>query len=55
MGPRGAASRRETGVTPMNPGHIPPSLPPTHYLDNRIFTDPAIFRAEQENIFAKTW
>lgn len=39
----------------MNPGHIPPSLPPTHYLDNRIFTDPAIFRAEQENIFAKTW
>ncbi len=30
----------------MNPGHIPPSLPPTHYLDNRIFTDPAIFRAE---------
>lgn len=33
----------------------PPELPPTHYLDNRIYTDDSIFRAEQENIFHKTW
>jgi phenylpropionate dioxygenase-like ring-hydroxylating dioxygenase large terminal subunit len=33
----------------------PPELPPTHYLDNRIYTDDAIFRAEQEKIFYKTW
>lgn len=38
-----------------NPGHLPPALPPTHYLDNRIFTDPSIFREEQERLFSKVW
>jgi len=33
----------------------PPSLPPTHYVDNRIFTDEAIFAEEQERIFAGGW
>ena len=39
----------------MHAGHIPPALPDTHYLDNRIFTDPAIFKEEQEKIFARVW
>ncbi len=34
---------------------VPPELPATHYLDNRIYTDEAIFRAEQERIFRQTW
>ena len=38
-----------------NPGHLPPALPPSHYLDNRIFTDPSIFREEQERLFSKVW
>ena len=38
-----------------NPGHLPPALPPTHYLDNRIFTDASIFREEQERLFSKVW
>ena len=33
----------------------PPSLPPTHYVDNRIFTDTEIFSEEREGIFAATW
>lgn len=33
----------------------PPELPPTHYLDNRIYTDDTVFQAEQEKIFHKTW
>lgn len=33
----------------------PPSLPPTHYVDNRIFTDQEIFAEEQERIFAGGW
>ena len=33
----------------------PPSVPPTHYVDNRIFTDPDIFAEEQEAIFAGGW
>jgi phenylpropionate dioxygenase-like ring-hydroxylating dioxygenase large terminal subunit len=36
-------------------GHEKPSLPETHYLDNRIFTEESIFQEEQENIFAKVW
>lgn len=39
----------------MNPGHLPPSLPRTHYIDNRIFTDEAVFRDEQREIFGKVW
>ena len=33
----------------------PPALPSTHYVDNRIYTDEAIFREEQAKIFARTW
>lgn len=36
-------------------GHSTPHLPQTHYLDNRIFTDEAIFAEEQERIFGKVW
>jgi methanesulfonate monooxygenase subunit alpha len=36
-------------------GHDKPQIPETHYLDNRIFTEEAIFREEEERIFAKTW
>lgn len=39
----------------MNTGHIPPALPSTHYLDNRIFTDPNLFKKEQEQVLAKVW
>ena len=33
----------------------PPRLPTTHYVDNRIYTDPAIFAAEQAQLFAGGW
>jgi hypothetical protein len=36
-------------------GRSKPRLPQTHYLDNRISTDPSIFAEEQEKIFAKVW
>jgi methanesulfonate monooxygenase subunit alpha len=36
-------------------GHDKPQLPPTHFLDNRIFTEEGIFRDEQSRIFAKVW
>lgn len=39
----------------MDAGHRPPDLPETHYVDNRIFTDDAIFRDERQNIFANVW
>lgn len=32
-----------------------PKLPPTHYVDARIYTDEEIFREEQEKIFNKVW
>ena len=37
------------------PGHLEPNLPDTHYVDNRIFTDAAIFREEQKNILERVW
>lgn len=36
-------------------GHTKPDLPDTHFVDNRIYTDPDIFRDEQQNIFARVW
>ncbi len=33
----------------------PPPLPSTHYVDNRIYTDPDIFRDEQRQLFAGGW
>ena len=36
-------------------GHNKPDLPETHYLDNRIFTDPVIFESELDQIFGKVW
>ncbi|MCW5770510.1 MAG: Rieske 2Fe-2S domain-containing protein [Rhodospirillaceae bacterium] len=41
-------SRQITGVEP-------PPFPATHYVDNRIYTDPGVFAAESERIFATTW
>tara|TARA_B100000029_G_scaffold501401_1_gene574687 strand:- start:5090 stop:6304 length:1215 start_codon:yes stop_codon:yes gene_type:complete len=32
-----------------------PSLPPTHYVDSRIYTDQTLFEEEQEKIFEKVW
>jgi hypothetical protein len=32
-----------------------PGLPPTHFIDNRIYTDEAIFREERAHIFSKVW
>jgi methanesulfonate monooxygenase subunit alpha len=32
-----------------------PRLPPTHYVDSRLYTDERLFREEQEKIFARTW
>ena len=32
-----------------------PNLPPTHYADPIIYSDPAIFEEEKEKIFKKVW
>ena len=32
-----------------------PALPPTHFVDTRIYTDAEIFREEQQKIFNKCW
>ncbi|MHB8619586.1 MAG: aromatic ring-hydroxylating oxygenase subunit alpha [Chloroflexota bacterium] len=32
-----------------------PALPLTHYVDPRVYTDPAIFRDEQDKIFSSVW
>jgi phenylpropionate dioxygenase-like ring-hydroxylating dioxygenase large terminal subunit len=34
---------------------IRPELPASHYLDNRIYTDPDIYSREQKEIFGKQW
>jgi len=36
-------------------GHNRPDLPPSHYLDNRIYTDHEIFVRERNLIFSKIW
>lgn len=37
------------------PWNRPPPVPSTHYLDNRIYTDPAVFAREREHIFKQQW
>jgi methanesulfonate monooxygenase large subunit len=32
-----------------------PSLPATHFVDTRLYTDETLFREEREKIFGKTW
>ena len=32
-----------------------PNLPPTHYVDPRVYTDQSIFEEEREKIFEKVW
>ena len=32
-----------------------PQLPPTHYLDNRIYTDPDVFETEMRTVLSGTW
>jgi methanesulfonate monooxygenase subunit alpha len=32
-----------------------PALPATHYVDSRLYSDPALFAEERERIFAHTW
>ena len=32
-----------------------PQLPPTHYLDNRIYTDPEVFETEMRTVLSRTW
>ena len=36
-------------------GWIARDLPPSHYLDNRIYADEEIFALERDRIFAATW
>ena len=36
-------------------GQSIPDLPASHYLDNRIYTDPGIFALERDEIFARSW
>ena len=32
-----------------------PKFPATHYVDSRIYTDPAIFEEEREKLFRPSW
>lgn len=32
-----------------------PDLPESHYLDNRIYTDPEIFEEERQRVFGRVW
>jgi methanesulfonate monooxygenase subunit alpha len=32
-----------------------PSLPPTHYVDTRLYTDPRLLAEERDKIFGHTW
>lgn len=34
---------------------VPPKLPATHYLDNRIYTDERVLALEQTRLFRRTW
>ena len=32
-----------------------PDIPDTHFVDHRVYNDPAIFKVETETIFSKVW
>ena len=36
-------------------GQAQPELPASHYIDNRIYSDPSIFEKEQQSILADSW
>ncbi|NKB38123.1 MAG: Rieske 2Fe-2S domain-containing protein [Gammaproteobacteria bacterium] len=36
-------------------GHSQPDLPQSHYLDNRIYTDPVVFETEKKTILTDSW
>lgn len=36
-------------------GQRRPDLPPTHFLDNRIYTDRQLYQRERDEIFGKQW
>src|SRR5437879_10886380 len=33
----------------------PPTFPPTHFVDSRVYTDDAIFEEEKEKLFRPSW
>ena len=39
----------ENAMDHVSPWATAPKLPSTHYVDNRIYTDPVIFEEEREN------
>ncbi len=43
------------GCTSSEWNRKPANLPETHYVDERVYTDPEIFEEEKEKIFARTW
>ena len=45
----------ENAMDHVSPWATAPKLPSTHYVDNRIYTDPVIFEEEREKILAATW
>ena len=36
-------------------GYSKPELPASHYLDNRIYTDPGVFEKEKATVLSRCW